>query len=64
VLFKRKTTAYRVASVHGLSEARTMEATDAIRALQSDKDSEVREAAKQAIARITKRPTVERPAAT
>jgi hypothetical protein len=62
-LFKRKTTGYRVASVHGLSEARTMEATDAIRALQSDKDSEVREAAKQAIARITRRPTVssERP---
>ena len=61
-LFKRKTTAYRVASVHGLSEARTMEATDAIRALQTDKDSEVREAAKQAIGRITRRPTSERPA--
>ncbi len=61
-LFKRKTTAYRVASVHGLSEARTLEATDAIRALQSDKDAEVREAAKQAVARIARRPTGERPA--
>jgi len=61
-LFKRKTTAYRVASVHGLSEARTLEATDAIRALQTDKDAEVREAAKQAIGRITRRPTGERPA--
>ncbi len=63
-LFKRKTTAFRVASVHGLSEARTMEATDAIRALQSDRDAEVREASKQAIARITRRPTSERPAIT
>jgi hypothetical protein len=60
-LFKRKTTGFRVASVHGLSEARTMEATDALRALQSDKDAEVREAAKQAITRITRRPTSERP---
>jgi HEAT repeat protein len=63
-LFKRKTTAYRVASVHGLSEARTLEATDAIRALQSDKDSEVREAAKHAIARITRRPSESRAAVT
>jgi HEAT repeat protein len=61
-LFKRKTTAFRVASVHGLSEARTLEATDAIRALQSDKDAEVREAAKQAIARITRRPSESRAA--
>ena len=61
-LFKRKSTASRVASVHGLSEARTLEATDAIRALQSDKDAEVREAARQAISRITRRPTSERPA--
>lgn len=61
-LFKRKSTAFRVASVHGLSEARTLEATDAVRALQSDKDAEVREAAKQAISRITRRPTSERPA--
>jgi HEAT repeat protein len=61
-LFKRKTTAYRVASVHGLSEARTLEATDAIRALQADKDDEVREAARQALGRITRRPTMERPA--
>ena len=62
-LFKRKTTAYRVASVHGLSEARTLEATDAIRALQSDKDDAVREAAKQALGRITRRPTTERASA-
>jgi HEAT repeat protein len=63
-LFKRKTTAYRVASVHGLSEARTLEATEAIRALQSDKDAGVREAARQAMSRITRRPTSERPVIT
>ncbi len=62
-LFKRRSSAYRVAAVHGLAEARTMEATDALRALQADKDAEVRDAAKRAIARITKRPTTgERPA--
>ncbi|MEP6731432.1 MAG: HEAT repeat domain-containing protein [bacterium] len=60
--FKRKSTAYRVASVHGLSEANTSEAMDALRALQADKEAEVREAAKGAIARITRRSTIERPA--
>ena len=64
-LFKRKSSAYRVAAVHGLAEARTMEATDALRALQADKDAEVRDAANRAIARITRRPTTgERPAIT
>ncbi|MEO8335591.1 MAG: HEAT repeat domain-containing protein [bacterium] len=61
-LFKRKTTSYRLASVRGLSEARALEATDALLALQSDKDADVREAAKQAISRITRRSTLERPA--
>jgi HEAT repeat protein len=56
-LFKRKTTAYRLAAVSGLTEAGTMESMDALRALQADKDSEVREAAKLAISRITKRPS-------
>jgi HEAT repeats len=56
-LFKRKTTAYRVAAVLGLAEAGTMESADALRALQADKEVDVRDAAKQAIARITKRPS-------
>ena len=62
-LFKRKTTAYRIAAIHGLAEARTMEAADALRALRGDKDTEVRDAARFALGRITQRPTMgERPA--
>lgn len=53
-LFKKKTIGFRVASVHGLSEARTMEAMDALRALQNDKDTEVRDAAKFALGRIAR----------
>ena len=34
-----------------------IQSADALRALQADKHAEVREAAKQAIARITKRPS-------
>ena len=53
-LFKKKSTAFRVAAVHGLSEARTMEATDALRALQTDRDLEVRDAARFALSRIAR----------
>ncbi|MEO7455749.1 MAG: HEAT repeat domain-containing protein, partial [Gemmatimonadaceae bacterium] len=53
-LFKKKTTAVRVAAVHGLSEARTMEATDMLRLLQTDRDVEVKDAAKFALSRISK----------
>ena len=53
-LFKKKTTGFRVASIHGLSEARTLEAMDALRALQNDRDEEVRDAAKFALSRIAR----------
>lgn len=53
-LFKKKTTAFRIAAVHGLSEARSLEASDALRALQADKDPEVREAAAFARGRIAR----------
>ncbi len=53
-IFKRKTTGFRVACIHGLSEARTMEAMDALRALQNDRDTEVRDAAKFALGRIAR----------
>ena len=40
-----------------------MEAADALRALQGDKDTDVRDAARFALGRITQRPTMgERPA--
>ncbi len=53
-VFKKKTTTFRVAAVHGLSEARTMDATDALRALQTDRDLEVRDAARFALGRISR----------
>lgn len=53
-LFKKKTSAFRIAAVHGLSESRTLEASDALRALQADKDPEVREAAAFARGRIAR----------
>jgi hypothetical protein len=53
-LFKKKSTAFRVAAVQGLGEARTTEAVDALKALQSDKDEEIREAATFALVRITR----------
>ena len=53
-LFKKKSTAFRVAAVQGLGEARTPEAVDALKALQSDKDEEIREAATFALVRITR----------
>jgi HEAT repeat protein len=53
-LFKKKSSAYRVAAVQGLGEARSAEATDALKGLQSDKDEEVREAATFALVRIAR----------
>lgn len=53
-LFKKKTSAFRVAAVHGLSESRTLEASDALQALHADKDPEVREAAAFARGRIAR----------
>ena len=44
-LFKKRPTPYRVAAVHGLSEAKTPESLDALRALQQDKDDSIRGAA-------------------
>jgi hypothetical protein len=53
-LFKKKAAAYRVAAVQGLGEARSAEASEALKALQSDKDEEVREAATFALVRIAR----------
>ena len=53
-LFKKKGAAYRVAAVQGLGEARSPEASEALKALQSDKDEEVREAATFALVRIAR----------
>ena len=44
-LFKKRPTPYRVAAVHGLSEAKTPESLEALRALQQDKDDSIRGAA-------------------
>ena len=53
-LFKKKGSAFRVAAVQGLGEARSPEATEALKGLQSDKDEEVREAATFALVRIAR----------
>jgi HEAT repeat protein len=53
-LFKKKSTAFRVAAVQGLAESRTPEATEALRALVSDKDDDVAATAKVALQRIAK----------
>lgn len=47
--FKRKATAYRIAAVQGLGEARTPAAMAALRTLTADRDREVREAAARAL---------------
>jgi hypothetical protein len=47
--FKRKATAYRLAAVQGLGEARTPAAMTALRQLSSDRDRDVREAAARAL---------------
>jgi HEAT repeat protein len=48
--FKRKATAFRVAAVQGLGEARTPAAMTALRELAADRDREVRGAAGRALA--------------
>lgn len=53
-LFKKKTTAFRVAAVRGLGEARTAEAAKALGVLGGDKDQEVRETANFASGRIAR----------
>ena len=53
-LFKKKSTAFRVAAVQGLGEARTSEALDALKALVSDKDDDVAASAKLALQRIAR----------
>jgi HEAT repeat protein len=53
-LFKKKSTAFRVAAVQGLSESRTVEAQEALRALVADKDDDVVASAKVALQRIAK----------
>ena len=53
-LFKKKSTAFRVAAVQGLAEARTPEAVDALKGLQADKDDDVKSAVTFALLRIAK----------
>ena len=47
--FKRKATAYRLAAIQALGEARTPAATTALRELAADRDEQVREAAERAL---------------
>jgi HEAT repeat protein len=44
-LFKKKTTAYRLAALQGLAETATAEARTALEALRQDKEDEIRDAA-------------------
>ena len=53
-LFKKKSTAFRVAAVQGLGEARTPEATEALKTLVGDKDDDVAASARAALQRIAK----------
>ena len=53
-LFRKRGTAYRIAAVQGLGEARTAECVEALRELQKDKDDDVRDAASFALARIAR----------
>lgn len=50
-LFRRKPAALRVAAINALAEARTAEALAALRALERDREAEIREAAARALAR-------------
>jgi HEAT repeat protein len=54
-LFKKKPTAFRVAAVQGLAEARTKEAMDALRELALDRDEDIRDAASFALGRIARK---------
>ena len=51
-LFKKKSTAFRVAAVQGLAEARTPDAIETLKTLQGDKDKDVNAAATHALLRI------------
>ena len=63
-LFKKKSTAFRVAAVQGLAEARTPDAMDTLKALQADKDDDVKSAVTFALLRIAKQaPIPARPSA-
>ena len=53
-LFKKKSTAFRVAAVQGLGEARTPEALEALKGLVADKDDDVAGSARAALQRIAK----------
>ena len=53
-LFKKKSTAFRVAAVQGLGEARTAEAIEGLKGLVADKDDDVASSAKVALQRIAK----------
>jgi HEAT repeat protein len=53
-LFKKKSTAFRVAAVQGLAEARSADAVEALRGLVNDKDDDVSSSAKVALQRIAK----------
>ena len=61
-LFKKRATAFRLAAIHGLAEARTTDATDALKELKTDKEQEVRDAAVFALGRISRSTrSIERP---
>jgi HEAT repeat protein len=53
-LFRKKSTAFRVAAVQGLAEAKTPDAMDVLKSLQSDKDEDVKSAVTFALLRIAK----------
>jgi HEAT repeat protein len=53
-IFKRKSTAFRVASVQGLAESTAPEAREALRALLGDKEPEVSNAAMFSLRRISR----------
>jgi HEAT repeat protein len=63
-LFKKKSTAFRVAAVQGLAEARTPDAVEMLKSLQADKDDDVKSAVTFALLRIAKQsPAPPRPTA-
>ena len=53
-LFRKKTTAFRIAAVQALAEARTPAALSALRELAGDKEREVRETATRALAHASR----------
>ena len=53
-LFRKKSTAFRVAAVQGLGESRTPEAIEALKGLVGDKDDDVAASARVALQRIAK----------